>query len=239
MSSSPVRSQPQSMPSRSMVLLDLVERLHAEPQELSSPRRRTPRRRVATPCVSEPTQMPPLRPLAWPATSPASRTTTSAPGSRSLASSAAQRPVKPAPTTARSQVSAPASAGRGGAAAAGRARTERAWRRRPPAGRGATAVTSVSERRACMMTTLPGGEDSARRGVSDARRRGADRSGRVGRDGRPDRAAGPAARPAPRLVDVVPRPHGPSLGARRTRRQPPHAALTNSEQVFLLHAAED
>ncbi len=71
---------------------------------------------LLTPCVSEPTQTPPLRPLAWPPATPASRTTTSACGSRSLASSAAQRPEKPAPTTARSQVSAPASAGRGAAA---------------------------------------------------------------------------------------------------------------------------
>jgi hypothetical protein len=79
-----------------------------------SPRFRRPRRSstpdspgnrarpLATPWVRLAAQNPPLRPVAAEATRPASSSTTSRPGSRSLASKAVQSPENPPPTTARS-----------------------------------------------------------------------------------------------------------------------------------------
>ena len=190
----------------------------------------------AKPWVNEAMQMPPLRPVAWPATAPASSTTTSAPGSSSLASSAVHRPVKPAPMTARSQVSAPVSAGRGAGAAApssqnGAGRAPRKARRaRPETGVSAEAC------RGSMVTTLPVARCAP--GLCAARRRRG-RSGAVGRDGRPHRAAGPAARPAPRLVDVVPGPHAPQ--PRSGARAASTAATPHDQQRarILLRGQED
>ncbi len=156
MSISPVRSQPQSISWRPMVssIASRFSMPRPTSRGSSSGNSSAP---WAIPCVSEAMQMPPLRPLACPAIAPASRTTTSRAGSASLASSAAQRPVKPAPTTARSQRSAPVSAGNGPGAPGWSSQktpgalSRRAWSARP------IEVASGAEEYGVMIVTLPGG----------------------------------------------------------------------------------
>ena len=177
-----------------------------------------------TPCVSEPCRC--RRCGRWPGhrrRRPRGRRRR-APGSRSLASSAVQRPVKPAPTTARSQLTAPVSAGRGAGAPRRRARTARVSSPAVNSGQRAT-VRDADVRDACMRTTLPGGERRSRPG--EVRRARGDGSDPVGRDGRSDRAADPAARLLQESWVPCQVLMSPSLGAPRAGRQ----TLSRSEQV--------
>ena len=110
--SSPVASRSQSMPSRATSV--------TRPARFSWPRRRSRgissghrERPLPSPWVSDAEQNPPLRPVAFSASRVPSRSRTEEPGSASSAVSAAQRPVKPPPTTTVSTEVAPVRAGRG------------------------------------------------------------------------------------------------------------------------------
>lgn len=109
---SPVRSKSQSMEWRATVS-SMASRLRAPSRSkvwISSGQRASP---LGRPWVREAAQNPPLRPEAAQPTSRPSTRTTSRAGSRSLAISAVHSPLYPPPTTSRSQVSAPVSAGSG------------------------------------------------------------------------------------------------------------------------------
>ena len=111
----PVRSQPASISWRRSVpsIAAKFSRPSAVSRSSSSGKCARP---LPTPCVSEASTKPPLRPLAAAPTRSPSSSTTSRAGSRCLASSAAQSPVKPPPTIARSACVAPSSGSSGSGA---------------------------------------------------------------------------------------------------------------------------
>ncbi len=109
---SPLRSKSQSMP-YAATAASIASRLRSPSSSsfASSPgQREMP---LLRPWVREAAQNPPLRPEAAQPTSCPSISTTSRPGSRSLARSAVHSPLYPPPTTSRSQRSSPVRAGRG------------------------------------------------------------------------------------------------------------------------------
>ncbi len=111
-SSSPERMKSQSMPS-SVTVRSIASRFSRPRRSsvgMSSGQRSAP---LAKPWVSELDTKPPLRPVAPSAARPPSTRTTSRSGSCCLASSAVHRPVKPAPTTSRSQETGAESRGAG------------------------------------------------------------------------------------------------------------------------------
>ena len=111
----PVGVQSHSIPYRSIVsrIPAKFSAAYRSIVRISSGKRSTPLR---SPCVSEPSRKPPLRPLAPKPTVSCSSSTTSRVGSSSFAWIAAHRPVKPPPTIARSVSVSPASASAGSGA---------------------------------------------------------------------------------------------------------------------------